>query len=60
MNAARETTTPMSHGLTSGVPLAFSVEIVAAVLLMDVSFPASLNAGDTYVENRQIQLLIYP
>jgi hypothetical protein len=51
MNAARETTTPMSHGLTSGVPLAFSVEIVAGVLLIGVSFPASLNTGGTCVEN---------
>ena len=33
MNAARETTTPMSHGLTSGVPLALSTEIVVALLI---------------------------
>src|SRR5579859_3524081 len=42
MNAARETTTPMSHGLTSGVGLAFSTEFAAA-LLIAVSFPISLN-----------------
>jgi hypothetical protein len=42
MNAARETTTPMSHGLTAGVPLAFSTDIVVA-LLIAISSPASLN-----------------
>src|SRR5580698_2343044 len=41
MNAARETTTPMSHGLTSGVPLALSTEIAVALLIV-ISFPASL------------------
>jgi hypothetical protein len=51
MNAARETTTPMSHGLTSGVSLVSSTEIVVA-LLIAVSFPASLNYWRLHMENR--------
>jgi hypothetical protein len=51
MNAASETTTPMSHGLTSDVPLAFSTEIAVA-LLIAISFSACLNRYGTYVESR--------
>src|ERR1700722_20126596 len=55
INAARETTTPMSHGLICGSPLAVSVE-TTVVLLIGISFPACPGDSGTYVGEQVISM----